>query len=58
LGGTGSGKLTRPALLDDNRLGTAVAEILPDMSRFNRPLQGERLAHALKDSLIGSVLRF
>ena len=49
-------ELSRLALLDDNRLRAAVAEILPDMAAFNRPLQRQRLARAPAESFVGSVL--
>ena len=35
-----------------------MAEVLPDMAGFHRPLQRERLARASAEGLLGGVLRF
>ena len=51
-------ELTGFALFDDNRLRTAVAEILPDMAALDRPLQRKRLAAAPAEGLVGGVLGF
>jgi hypothetical protein len=57
LGLRAAAELTRPALFDDNRLRTAVAEILSDVAAFDRPLQRQRLARAPAEGLVGGVLR-
>ena len=43
-GGISASQLARFALLDDHRLRSAMAEILPYMPRLDRPLQRERFA--------------
>ena len=58
LGGAGARDGTLLLLLDDHRLGAAMAEVLPDVAGFDRPLQAHWLARRCSaQCLLGSLFR-